>query len=109
VSGNSGIEGNVRLILERYLHLDVNLLLMSSRGTGGAVYSDGPGSVPVYELREQRRIRSGELHYFDHPRFGMIARVTPYAIPEAAAVTEPAAAPEPEDPVPAPVDDQLTR
>jgi hypothetical protein len=109
VSGNSGIEGNVRLVLERYLHLDVNLMLMSSRGTGGAVYSDGPGSVPVYELREQRRIRSGELHYFDHPRFGMIARVTPYAIPEAAAVTEPAAAPEPEDPVPAPVDDQLTR
>lgn len=110
VSGSSGVEGNVRLVLERYLHLDVNLLLMSARGTGGAVYSDGPGSVPVYELREKRRIRSNEVHYFDHPRFGMIARVTPYAIPDA----EPAAAPEEPappavEPVPVPVDDQLTR
>ena len=26
-------------------------------------------------------MRSGELHYFDHPRFGIIALVTPYEIP----------------------------
>ena len=29
------------------------------------------------ELREQRRMRSGELHYLDHPKFGVLARVDP--------------------------------
>ncbi len=37
----------------------------------------------MYELSEKRRIkRSGTLHYFDHPRFGMIAIVTPYQSPQ---------------------------
>lgn len=103
--GSRSVEGSIRLVLERYLHLDVNLVQMSARGAGG------PGSVPVHELREKRRIRSGELHYFDHPRFGMVAKVTPYSVPEAVVEAEPA--PEPpaavEEPPPAAVDDQLTR
>jgi hypothetical protein len=60
-------------------------------------------------------MRSRELHYFDHPRFGMIALVTPYDAPEdepepepEAMAAEPEAADAPEaDPKPA--DDQLTR
>ena len=103
-SGSRSVEGSIRLVLERYLHLDVNLVQMSARGAGA-------GSVPVHELRENRRIRSGELHYFDHPRFGMIAQVTPYSVPEtaedAATETEPPAVSV--EPPPAPVDDQLTR
>jgi len=114
VTGNSpGVEGSVRLVLERYLHLDADLQLVAGRAAGASAYSDAPGSVPVYELREQRRIRSGELHYFDHPHFGMIALVTPYAAPEE---VEAAPEPEPEAPqvpaagdVPLPADDQLTR
>ena len=105
--GDRSVEGNIRLVLERYLHLDVDLLQLSARGAGAV------GSAPVYQLKEQRRIRSGELHYFDHPRFGMIARVTPYAAPEAATAAEPAPEDEPPpaagEPLPAPVDDQLTR
>lgn len=111
-SGDRSVEGNIRLVLGRYLHLDVNLLQMSARDAG-TVYSDGPGSAPAYQLKEQRRIRSGELHYFDHPRFGMIARVTPYSAPEAAAVAEPVPEAEPPaaagEPIPVPADDQLTR
>ncbi len=34
------------------------------------------------ELREQRRMRSGELHYLDHPKLGVLARVDPIAPPE---------------------------
>ena len=78
---------------------------------------DASGS-PVYELSERRRIKkSGTVHYFDHPRFGMIATVTPYQSPqmqqqlqeeeemEAAAAEEESAA----DDEPLPDDDQLTR
>lgn len=31
--------------------------------------------IPRYRLREQRRVRLAELHYFDHPAFGVIAVV----------------------------------
>lgn len=32
-------------------------------------------------LQEERRIRARELHYFDHPLFGVILQVTPYEAP----------------------------
>jgi len=31
-----------------------------------------------YPLRQSRRMRSGELHYIDHPLIGVLIRVTPY-------------------------------
>jgi len=32
----------------------------------------------IYHLQQSRRMRSGELHYIDHPVLGLIIRVTPY-------------------------------
>jgi hypothetical protein len=114
-NGRDSIEGSVTLVRERYLHLDVDLLLMKTSGAAPAQYSEGPNSAPAFRLREKRRMRSRELHYFDHPRFGMIAMVTPYDAPEDEPEPEPGEAatePEAEDmPVtgPGPNDDQLTR
>jgi hypothetical protein len=81
---HKSVQGWVRLIRERFLHLDVDLFLMSLQGQASTA-SDT--RIPLFELNEKRRIRSGELHYFDHPRFGMIARVTPYRPPGAPAET----------------------
>jgi len=114
-NGRDSIEGSVTLIRERYLHLDVDLTLLTASSASPALYADGPGSRPAFHLREKRRMRSRELHYFDHPRFGMIAMVTPYDAPEEEPEPEPAgttADPEAEDePVsgPGPDNDQLTR
>jgi hypothetical protein len=41
-------------------------------------YRPPSGAVPegaTYSLRDRRRIRFGERHYFDHPAFGVIAEV----------------------------------
>ena len=35
-----------------------------------------PGSV-IYRLNEKRRFKLNETHYLDHPKFGMIARISP--------------------------------
>lgn len=32
----------------------------------------------IVTLQQQRRMRSGELHYIDHPKMGLIVKVTPY-------------------------------
>lgn len=106
VHTNAGLDGGITLIKERYLHLDVDLLLQAGGGR-------------MYRLDEKRRIRSGELHYFDHPRLGVIALVTPYQSTEETTAPEPGieaapedtgAAPQEDEPVEAPpADDPLTR
>lgn len=92
---NSSIEGAISLVRGRYLHLDVDLLLMNAAGGAPGQYSDGPGNTPAYRLREKRRIKSSELQYFDHPRFGLVAMVTPYSAPKPAAEATPAESAEP--------------
>ncbi len=61
-SGNYTVSGTARLVLEQRLRLDVDLEM-----TG----DDGP-----FYLADGRPLRRGDLHYFDHPRFGVIAVVT---------------------------------
>jgi hypothetical protein len=114
-NGRDSLEGSVTLIREHYLHLDVDLLLMTGSRAAPTQYADGPGSTPAFHLQEKRRMRSRELHYFDHPRFGMIAVVTPFDAPEDEPEPEPVdTTAEPEmsgEPVTGagPDNDQLTR
>ena len=57
------VSGSVRLTVERFLRVELDLKM-------------DPGSGIVYTLEQSRRLRSGELHYFDHPQFGVIVLVS---------------------------------
>ena len=88
-----GLEGTFTLYLSRYLHLVVNLSLERRAGLEDAfaideppaVFSDGRGGASLDELRpaavrfrivEDRIFKSGDLRYFDHPKFGVLAKIT---------------------------------
>lgn len=81
------LDGTVRLILARYLHLEVNLALREQSEpayAGGAEESMGGfgdgldvAAPTIYRMVDSRRMRSGETHYIDHPKIGVIALVTP--------------------------------
>lgn len=91
--------GTIRLHVSRFLHLTVDLEYRprSASENAGPSGSDAFGSssaapgfgvslaevdVPNrYHLKAERRMRSGEVHYFDHPFFGVIAVVRPYEPP----------------------------
>lgn len=32
--------------------------------------------TPIFQLQESRRLRSGEINYFDHPKFGLLLLIT---------------------------------
>ena len=64
------LDGSIRFYMSRHLHLDVNLLLRE------AVTGSDP-RTQVYRLSEQRKVKTQETHYFDHPRLGVLARVMP--------------------------------
>jgi len=47
-----------------------------------SILDEEPAAGPVsYRIYEKRRIKSGELNYYDHPKIGMLLMVTPVEIP----------------------------
>lgn len=97
-----GLDGSVSLYMSRYLHLVMDLELdadwqlhadASESLEQDAVvveYSDNRTGVNLetlapkelaqprihYRIVEDRKVKRNELHYFDHPKFGVIARIT---------------------------------
>ena len=71
--------GTIKLHLSRFLHITVSLDFYTEEFEPKKV---GHGLEKLslksaYELRATRRARSGELHYFDHPAFGILVSVKP--------------------------------
>jgi hypothetical protein len=68
VDPSTGAVGQAALSRGRYLHLTLDLMFAPPEEGGQR-----------YVLRQTRRMRSNERHYFDHPKFGVIAIITPSA------------------------------
>lgn len=86
-----GLEGDLTLYLSRYLHLAVNLQLdapvveeaedtlttMSFRNDYDDFDDETVVTYPVrYRINEDRIFRNGDLRYYDHPKFGVLAKIT---------------------------------
>jgi hypothetical protein len=68
VPASTGLSGQIALARGRYLHLTLELAYDSPEEGGQRMV-----------LRQTRRMRSNERHYIDHPKFGVIAVITPAA------------------------------
>ncbi|MEX1082557.1 MAG: CsiV family protein [Halofilum sp. (in: g-proteobacteria)] len=96
------LDGTVKLVVSRYLHLHADLYYTTAvaweeENGGEATASEsrspaatelstssrisrGPDGEPMlsYGFQQERRMRSGELHYLDHPVLGLLVKVTPH-------------------------------
>lgn len=61
---SGSINGFFRLQRGHYLHMITDLEF-------------SPDGTQIYRLNEKRRFKLNETHYLDHPKFGVIARVSP--------------------------------
>ncbi len=111
------MEGELKLYLGRFVHLDVDIsleqrvIVESEQATRfdypaadtrygefgdytrESRYRERPKtSTIVYRIDDDRIMRNGETRYFDHPKFGLIARLT--LVEEAESVTDPALLPD---------------
>jgi len=81
VLGVANPRGTVRVHLSRFLHITLDLTYRAAPTDASAfVASETLGELtlaPRYRLTATRSARSGELHYFDHPAFGVLVRITP--------------------------------
>ena len=88
------LDGTVAFYMSRFLHVDVDLLLKdepsNNSGATAALASAQPVASAassamenarnpelVYRIDESRRIRSNQMNYFDHPKFGVLLLITP--------------------------------
>lgn len=96
----AGLEGTFDVTLGRYLHFQARLYYREP--LMGQAPRDLPLAPPGMEpaasmpplteqdltpggfmqLRESRRMRSGELHYLDHPKLGVLVRIEPVILPD---------------------------
>jgi hypothetical protein len=81
--GVANPRGTVRVYLSRYLHVSLDISYQDG-AAAPATTAESPGNElrevafpPRYRLTTERQTRSGELHYFDHPAFGVLVKVTP--------------------------------
>lgn len=72
--GVHALEGTLQITLGRYLHFRAQLWQ-------SAAPTAQPQTFPYIELNESRAMRSGELHYLDHPEMGVLVRIDPVAVP----------------------------
>ena len=69
-SGRFDIEGWIAVTAGRYVHFNVHLMADLGDGTFALV-------------GESRRLRSGEVHYLDHPLLGILVRTERLEVPQA--------------------------
>ncbi|MFV1992881.1 MAG: CsiV family protein [Acidiferrobacterales bacterium] len=82
-NSEENLDGTLLFYKGRFLHLGMNLILteelMPVGNTGDNRDLNGNATsgniVNSFVIKEDRRIRSVALNYFDHPRFGVIVQV----------------------------------
>lgn len=85
--GDETIDGYVQLKRSHYLHYFIDLEYTRQDSSYDPVeeqmFEDDADVIEevsgskIYRIDEKRRIHLNELHYFDHPRFGVIVKVEP--------------------------------
>ena len=67
-------EGYFGVSKGRFIHLDVHIWIHQSSNSSHI-------RNPVYEMVELRRMHREDVHYFDHPKFGILAEVVKLDLP----------------------------
>ena len=71
------LHGSLTLYLSRFLHLVVDLQLDAPAASPLDYSTIQPQRGPIrYVINENRILKNGELRYYDHPKFGVLAKVT---------------------------------
>ena len=74
----SNLKGTLKLILGRYLHIHTDLLYQRPKKTYSSSSPMLHGSIfNEFKIKSQRRMRSKELHYIDHPLLGILILINP--------------------------------
>ena len=82
------IEGQIKLNLNRYFNFNINLVMTEptaklQRIDANFNQDNTRGTWSYFQLTQQRRMRSRELNYIDHPLYGMLILIKPITAQQA--------------------------
>jgi len=83
------LEGILKIGVKRYLHMEADLLLHLPAERDPNSFLMGP-AYRTYRLHDRQRMRSGKLHYLDHPVLGVLVQAERYEPPKPEPEPEPA-------------------
>jgi hypothetical protein len=69
------LDGTFKFFMSRFLHVDLNLLFKEPESKSMFQADNPEGGNISFEIRDHRRVRSNEMYYFDHPKFGALVQV----------------------------------
>lgn len=91
------LEGTLKFSIKRYLHVDADIELHKLAGTGQIQADDGSFGFgrrfKHYRMQQRQRMRSGKLHYLDHPVLGMLIIAHRYEPPQPEIIETPVPVP----------------
>ena len=76
------VEGTIRVRASQFLHADVDMIYFPQPVPESVIHPTATSPSPVTlqpgysRLHESRRMKLNELHYFDHPLFGIIMHIS---------------------------------
>ncbi len=92
ITGYPRIQGFIDVTVSRYLHFATTLWYHADTLGAEPIMTpfnptyesrlDPTASEPYMQLKESRRLRSGDLHYLDHPKMGVLVIVEPVILPQ---------------------------
>jgi hypothetical protein len=84
IRGSHTLTGVLRLFSTDLLYVDTFLRYRPARQQTANQLSEytGQNTQPYYFLKERRRVKFGEVHFLDHPKFGVLLTVWPVKLPE---------------------------
>lgn len=74
-SSDNEVDGTLLFYMNRFLHVELALGFQPPKTLGSSPATEPNGAL--YRINEQRRIKSQDINYFDHPKFGALVRVAP--------------------------------
>lgn len=90
------LDGFVNFFLDEYYALETDLRYTPPYRP--SILDENPAGGPTsYRIHEQRKMKSGELNYYDHPYFGMVLLVTPVEATVEPPLKQPGNVDQPED------------
>ena len=76
------LDGFVRIYTTSLIYADIDMRLAFTKPVAPEMRTTPRPGAPQYFISEKRRLKFDELHYFDHPVFGVLLGVWPVPVNE---------------------------
>jgi hypothetical protein len=69
------LNGFIKIHLDHYLYITADLNIFNQRQERFLLENDQTDNIKLINFSQNRRVITGEIHYFDHPYIGMIIQI----------------------------------